>query len=248
MINRLKKHLHCLACILFLLQQTTVFALEDRDDPHLPMALAISGGISLGAYEAGLNWAIVKQLKIAEQDSRYRVDRFPPRLTAVSGASAGGINALVTAMSWCMDDSRLAAYAADSIHDNLFRDIWLGVGFDNLLPADPRLYEDTDGLLSRRAFDQVINRIRILLDRPVYKNNCRIPLAFTVTRTLAMTMDVNGIQVRNQRFVIPIELVADPQRPGHILLHSYQASQDQPLLPSGGESSSRRQQAGSPQG
>jgi len=29
----------------------------------IPFSLAISGGISLGSYESGLNWALVKYLK-----------------------------------------------------------------------------------------------------------------------------------------------------------------------------------------
>ena len=231
MINRLKKHFHVglLACIA-LTHQGIAPASSDIDAPHVPMALAISGGISLGSYEAGLNWAIVKQLKIAQQDAHYRVDKYPPRLTAVSGASAGGINALVSAMGWCMDDSRLSSYVSDTITNNLFRDIWLGVGFDNLLPANPGEYEATDGLLSRKAFDQVINRIRVLLDQPVYKSDCHIPLALTVTRTIAMIMDVNGIKVRNQRFVIPVSLSSDPDRPGHVRLHSHVVSEDDPLF------------------
>ena len=36
---------------------------EAADVESMPMSLAISGGASLGAYEAGLNWAIIKYIK-----------------------------------------------------------------------------------------------------------------------------------------------------------------------------------------
>jgi len=51
------------------------------------------------------------------------------KLAAIAGASAGGINALVSAMSWCMDERLMQGKASDTISSNLFRDIWLDVGF-----------------------------------------------------------------------------------------------------------------------
>jgi predicted acylesterase/phospholipase RssA len=231
MIHRLKITIfYCYGLTLFLSGLQVAMAQADTPPDKVPMALAISGGISLGSYEAGLNWAIVKQLKIAQQDRDYRVDQYPPTITAISGASAGGINALVSAISWCMDDRLMNSKAADNITDNLFRDIWLGVGFDNLLPADPRDYEATDGLLSRNAFDLVIDRIRELLGEKIYRTDCRVPVGLTVTRTVPIVMNVNGIRVRNQRFVIPIELVSDRQRPGYIKLLSPQVNTDEPLF------------------
>src|SRR3989441_12833313 len=58
------------------------------------LALTISGGASLGNYEAGLTWASVRYL------------RTPPRqieLAAVTGASAGAANAVMAAAMWCED-------------------------------------------------------------------------------------------------------------------------------------------------
>ena len=60
--------------------------------------MIISGGVSLGAYEAGYNWAMIKMLsKIRDEHGRL----VEPVLSSVAGASAGSINALLSAMYWC---------------------------------------------------------------------------------------------------------------------------------------------------
>jgi hypothetical protein len=47
-------------------------------------SMVISGGVSLGAYEAGYNWAMIKMLsKIRDND-----DFDKPELHSVAGASA----------------------------------------------------------------------------------------------------------------------------------------------------------------
>ena len=52
------------------------------------VTLTVSGGVSLGAYEAGLAWGIIQFLKAAPADGGHTFLR--PRLAAVAGASAGG--------------------------------------------------------------------------------------------------------------------------------------------------------------
>src|SRR5229473_537472 len=108
------------------------------DDPgEDQFALTISGGVSLGSYEAGLNWAVVRFLRLRERefnDPRALLPSRRPNLVAVTGASAGSINALLAAVLWCeADDSTRNA----SVDSNLLRDAWLGVSLDGLLPDDP---------------------------------------------------------------------------------------------------------------
>ncbi|MDQ1363270.1 MAG: hypothetical protein QG652_1131 [Pseudomonadota bacterium] len=217
-------------CLVLLLYSCSALNAASTQNRNVPISLAISGGISLGSYEAGLNWAIVRQLKLMRQFPEQRSDKYPAELAAIAGASAGGINALVSAMSWCMDDQLMQGKTDDVINNNLFRDIWLDVGFKNLLPENPRDYARDDGLLSRRAFDQVINRLRVLLDEPVYRNDCAIPVALTVTRTEPVVMEVDGVRVRNQRFVIPFILKSSAQEPGKIIIESYLVDQTNPML------------------
>src|SRR5258708_36786378 len=52
------------------------------------LALTISGGVSLGNYEAGLTWAIAQYIRRSSLDLE---------LSAVTGSSAGSVNALLAA-------------------------------------------------------------------------------------------------------------------------------------------------------
>ena len=95
---------------------------EVRSADEQPYAMTISGGVSLGAYEAGLNWAVIELM-------RNHTARQAPRLLGVTGASAGSINALLTAIRWC--ETRPTSTA----EENLFARTWLPIGLDKLLPG-----------------------------------------------------------------------------------------------------------------
>src|SRR5437867_6883462 len=82
------------------------------------LALTISGGVSLGSYEAGLTWAIVRYLRASDRVTD---------LVAVTGASAGAINALMAAVMWCEEPSETHDEHPDS---NLFHDLWSSVGIE----------------------------------------------------------------------------------------------------------------------
>lgn len=56
-----------------------------------PYSITISGGLSLGSYEAGMNWVFVEWL-------RHKRENGKAHLTGVTGASAGAINALFSAI------------------------------------------------------------------------------------------------------------------------------------------------------
>ncbi len=87
-------------------------------------SLTVRGGVSLGAYEGGINWAL---LRVLEGDPIAS-------LTTVTGASAGNINAFLSAVEWCQSPARSAA---ESPRDNLFWKAWIPVGIHGLFPARP---------------------------------------------------------------------------------------------------------------
>ncbi len=186
---------------------------------YVPYTLSISGGVSLGSYEAGLNWALLRYLRLRRNDADTGNNtRLPPELLSISGASAGSINALLSAMMWCaqdtLDSAQIPANSAaalyDGIDNNLFRDIWINVGIDSLLPPDEvekgQGYLDDDGLFTRRAFEVAIQRIIHLLNQPLYRQDCNIPIGVTLTKVQAHTMSVAGVKVDNQRFMMPFRL------------------------------------------
>src|SRR5690349_1034928 len=102
----------------------------------LPMILVVSGGVSLGAYQGGLNWALVELMRLSQQagfrdwlNTVVRADSgfLPPlRLQEATGASAGNINALLSAIEWC----RVGGYARPE--DSLFWRVWVQTGWEQL--------------------------------------------------------------------------------------------------------------------
>ncbi len=172
-------------------------------------SLAISGGVSLGAYEAGLNWTIVN----------YQKSDGGSHLRSVTGASAGSINALLSAVSWCLDEglasqqqSAIAAIVGgdggvfNSAGNNLLREIWLRIGFDKLLPADQirnELYMPEDALLTRYAFREVIAKIVKLAELRIF-SNCAIPMGLVVTRVTPLALKIKNVQINSTRMVIPL--------------------------------------------
>ena len=94
-------------------------------------ALTLSGGVSLGSYEAGLNWTLVRlfRTRMGEMLVRRR-----PRLVGVTGASAGSINALLVAALYCETDE---SAARSSVDDNLLTERLAAGGAGHAPPRGP---------------------------------------------------------------------------------------------------------------
>lgn len=109
------------------------------------LGLTISGGISLGAYEAGANWAIVEYIKHTQADPKKNGQKKPLILKVVTGASAGNINTLLTAVQYCQSSAvgdengskeggPSNEHRAIGVDNNVFWNTWTPVGFDGLHP------------------------------------------------------------------------------------------------------------------
>ena len=160
-------------------------------------SMVISGGVSLGAYEAGYNWAIIKMLS----EIKYNSDLAEPNLKSVAGASAGSINALLSAMYWCQDES---VPLHNSIVDNLFYETWVNLGIEDLL-IDGKDSQNKSSLFSRRGLEQKGKKIIEHLNRPIYKKNCEVPLGVAVTKVTPIIENINGIKIKNQNFSVPLK-------------------------------------------
>ncbi len=178
------------------------------EGPPMPVSLSISGGVSLGAYEAGVTWGAVRYLRAWGDDRSMRPDPGdgPVSLVGITGASAGAINTLVTALSWCSKPQGLGRPGG-----NLLRDLWLGVGFDGLLPPDGEGFLPLDGAMTRAAFVPGMQELQAAIDRTDFRPHCRVPIAFTVTRGVPWELKLAGLVVANQRFAVPLELVIDAE-------------------------------------
>ncbi len=134
-------------------------------------SLVISGGISLGAYEAGYNWALLKYMTYL----KYYSTRTDIDMKSIAGASAGAINTLMSTLAWCR--SKEALDLNNTIDDNLFYHMWTEVDFEDLL-IDKNGVQDpnnTTSLFSRRKIEKQAQKIVEEMHRPLYDRECRVP-------------------------------------------------------------------------
>jgi predicted acylesterase/phospholipase RssA len=171
-------------------------------------SIAVSGGASKGAYEAGLNWAALKLVRESADLKRLSGGRLRPmELVSVAGASAGGVNTLLSGLTWCARPESEGGLANRS-DSNLFRDTWLRVDINALLPdrPDSETYLPDDALFSRKDYFASANELRKNWRKPAFRVGCKVPLGVTVTRVVPQELIVGEIDVKNQRFYIPFEL------------------------------------------
>jgi len=181
----------------------------DFDDQSQRVSLAISGGASKGAYEAGLNWGALKILRdFSGKDPVLGGEFRPFEAASFAGASAGGINSLLSGMTWCMLPKKEGGLA-NTVDNNLFREVWLNLDINHLLPpsATSPFYKSNDALLSRMDLVTASRSMREKWNTPSFRSGCRVPLGVTVTRVEPEVLNLGDILVQNQRFYLPFELV-----------------------------------------
>jgi hypothetical protein len=174
------------------------------------VSLAISGGASMGAYEAGLIWGLIEVIRQVEKTGAWSLggERRSIEIASIAGTSAGGINTLLAALAGSVNPENEGGFT-NRIDDNIFRDVWLIPDVNRLLPAkanSPQYLPD-DALLSRKDLVEVARELRKKWRRPgTFRPGLRLPLGVTVTRVRPETMLVSGVEVDNQRFYIPFEM------------------------------------------
>lgn len=209
--------------------------------PPVSVALTISGGVSLGSYEAGLNWALVRYLKAHRKGGPYEKDGLSATdLRAVSGASAGNINAVLSAMTWCMTD---AHDLAEGVETNVFYRTWVPLGFEQLLPREKTcdeykkkhnltnteckpgepVYWPEDGAFTRRAAADSEAELKALLSRSdTFRSQCSLPIGITVTKEIPEQVrepgagsSAAGLDVTTQRFAVLLRAATSADLPRH---------------------------------
>lgn len=217
------------AILLSALGQSALSANETASAPpvengnrEVPFVLAIRGGVSLGAYESGVNWALMQFMRRHRAAGQAGKGTYI-QLKAAAGASAGSINAVLSGIAWCKDGTRARDEGSyvDTIDDNVLRDTWLGIGFEELLPKQTRSllhYREDDGVFTRNAFKETIADMEGTLKSGGFRPGCEVPVAIMVTRVKPVEKLIAGVAVHNQRFVLPMTLKADET--GHASLLS----------------------------
>lgn len=181
--------------LLLLSTLTLTLSAQTNQREQTDFSMIISGGVSLGAYEAGYNWAMIKMLSRIKTHGK----KTKPELRSVAGASAGAINALMTAMYWCQKDS---IPLHNTIEDNLFYDTWVKLGIEDLIihGKDP---ENKSTLFTRRGLESKANKIVEHLNRNIYDKGCEVPLGVSVTKATPIVEEISGIKIKNQHFSLP---------------------------------------------
>ena len=141
-------------------------------------ALVVSGGVSLGSYQAGFLYYYTTALSLlAPTESGTDADRF--RIAA--GASAGAINTVMSAIAGCrepdLDPETSAFYQA-----------WIPVGLTKLRGDGGSRY----GLFTSESLDSAKNVVRAVMnaDKGWKPGACEALLALTATRMKARRVDV----------------------------------------------------------
>ena len=173
-----------------------------------PFSLTLQGAASLGTYEAAVNWTLIRLIRFERLEEDAQRGRFP-HLEALSGSSAGSVNALLAAALWCEADDEVENLSVDR---NLLRDVWLPIGLDQLLPGDPALYTPSDGLFASSAFTPVVDSVqaRVFSGKGLrFKPGCRVPVGFTMTRVVPQLRTISGLRVKSQQTVVPLLFEVD---------------------------------------
>ena len=178
-----------------------------RDTQRVSVLLTISGGVSLGSYEAGLNWGLLEVFKLTARDSLRRVWNLPRYdLRVVTGASAGNINGFLAAIEWCRTSAPTAP------EQSLLWKVWVRTGIDQLFPLERYDQSDTTkALFSRRYFDRVLfDTVRAAMDDVPASSSpqgCAIPVGATITRVAAESVAISpSLYARTQRYAALVVL------------------------------------------
>lgn len=158
--------------------------------PQTDYYVAIKGGISLGSYESGLNWAFLNYIHTNDDTNN---------LASFSGASAGSINSLLSALEHCQRDN------TNSPVDNMFFKTW-DIDLSRLLEEG----KAEDALFSRNILLEKVDFLRNKFSVPA-KRQCSIVITMSITRfePYSVPFDGTGHDIKLQRFVVPLEVSAD---------------------------------------
>jgi predicted acylesterase/phospholipase RssA len=178
-------------------------------DPEARVVIATSGGISLGSYQAGVNWGLVELLRRTQVDDTLRrmvqaSGTAAPRIVGFGGASAGTINSLMSAIHYCTSADRIRP------EESLYWKIWVDVGWRQLMPNGSAVRSPEYGLIDRRYFETVLlERLRAGM-RARGRPGCDVEVAGSLTKQRAVSEEVfDHVNIAVQRHVGTYRLSAD---------------------------------------
>jgi len=133
------------------------------------MGLTVSGGVSLGSFEAGYLSYLFEVSKLNPRLSDQRI---------FTGASAGSVNALLSAMASCTPPQK-------SPEQSLFFRTWVPVGLEDLF--DPRQTTPT-GLFTKKPLLESVERVKAEWMKGL-PETCDVTLGVATTRFTATSVE-----------------------------------------------------------
>jgi hypothetical protein len=143
-----------------------------------PASITISGGVSLGAYEAGLVHYAIEAMRLNPAAASPRI---------VTGASAGSVNGFMTVLQSC-------GAAVDDPTASLLWKAWIPLGLDQL--HDPKNPQKTSAF-SRDAFQKPLDLI-VKAWNAGLPESCDVVFGLSVTRLVPRT-----VELETQRLQLP---------------------------------------------
>jgi hypothetical protein len=154
-----------------------------------PASITISGGVSLGAYEAGLLHYVIESM-------RLNPGAATPRM--VTGASAGSVNGFMTILQSC-------GAPVDDPTEGLFWKAWIPLGLEKLY--DPKNPQKTSAF-SRAAFEEPLELIQKAWNAGL-SESCDVVFGLSVTRLVARTIALEGDRLQlprvEEKFVLRVQ-------------------------------------------
>lgn len=162
---------------------------EDEGDAPMPgggeVVLTISGGVSLGAYQAGY-------LYLTTQTMRHTRGRYNLRL--VTGASAGSVNSVITAMNFCRPDNHDPT-------DDLGWSLWTDLGFDQLYNKKE---VGPTNVFTRDALASAVEEVRAAWNEGL-PTECDVVLGISATRLQSYPVELNdslSLPRQEEKFIV----------------------------------------------
>ncbi|MEW5740593.1 MAG: patatin-like phospholipase family protein [Myxococcota bacterium] len=173
------------------------------------MGLTVSGGVSLGSFEAGYLYYVFETLKLNRNLAEPRI---------FTGASAGSVNALVSLMASCSPPEKQP-------ENSLFFRSWIPVGLNDLF--DPQQTTPT-GLFTRKPLLETVERMKVDWNKGL-PESCDATLGAATTRLTAARIELVKDRVTLPRTEAKFVFRIRGQGPGKPPLLSNYVTRDNPL-------------------
>jgi hypothetical protein len=196
--------------------QVTPVLVAANPPQRRPLSLTISGGVSLGAYEAGLLHYALAWLEANDRPFEVRL---------ATGTSAGSINALLAVLTHC-------GRGATRLHDSVFWQTWIPLGLDELYRASE---VEMRSAFSLRWVDRTSRALAERWQAGV-DDSCDVVLGISTTRVVPRNVELAGGALRVPRIEEHFALRLQGRGPAKSpRLTNYVGSGDTLLLPEGAD-------------